>query len=489
MLISFLNKKNGSYKTLGLLNLLAIMVAPFINSHLFVVDNGGGTAGQQSQDEEKKQLLVDIQKLILDSTKENVNKKTLDERIEAINKMIEEAFKSNEEIKTLKESVDKLLEVTGANAAAIKAMSENPKVPGDNKVKTFKSALMDAIKSHPEVVKTKKDDNGERESLIDYIKSNQRTPEINIDKAVDMLESNIVQNNVANVRLTELDPERVGIPLTVYQHVIDVFPSSPISKPYMSLLVVYDYSDGAGTKTEGTAPTQSSFILKTVEFKAFDIATYFTLSDETLDDLPEAMDELGMVAPDKILASIDGKILRDGGNGTTDIKGLFVGADTCTDFVASAYASSTVGANKIDLISKMKLAIRKNKYAANFVGLNSTDIEVIQSEKDLLNNSIADKRLQFNVNGDLVKICGLTVFENDSITADTCIVGATNKLKIGIRKGSTMQIGYNGTDFTEGQKTVKVNMRLAFGVRDKAAFQYSAGMAADVETITKQSAG
>lgn len=484
MLISFLNKKFGSYKTLGLLNLLAITVAPFYNSHLFVVDNGGGTAGQQERDEEKKQLLGEIQKLILDSNKENVTTKALNDRISEINKKIEEAFKSNDEVKELKESVDKLLQATTENAAAIKAMNEKSVKPNESKPKTFKAALMDAIKLHPEVIKTKKDDNGERESLIEYIKSNQRTPEINIDKAVDMLESAIVQTNVATVRLTELDPERVGIPLTVYQHVIDVFPSSPISKPYMSLLVVYDYSDGAGTKTEGSAPTQSSFLLKTVEFKAFDIATYFTLSDETLDDLPEAMDELGMVAPDKILASIDGKILRDGGNGTSDIKGLFVGADTCTDFVASDYTATVVDANKVDLISKMKLAIRKNKYAANFVGLNSTDIEEIQTYKDLLNNSIADKRLQFNTNGDLVKIAGLTVFENDSITANTCIVGATNKLKIGIRKGSTMQIGYNGTDFTEGQKTVKVNLRLAFGVRDKAAFQYSSDMATDMGTLT-----
>ncbi len=433
---------------------------------------------------EKEALLLEIKGLITESTKENVNSKVLNEKIAEINKKIEETFKSNEDVLKLKESVDKLIEATSANAAAIKAMTEKPVDKSNGKSMTFKSALLEAIKAHPEVIKSKKDDNGERESLIDYIKSNQRTPEINIDKAVDMLESNIVQTNVATVRLTELDPERVGIPLTVYQHVIDVFPSSPISKPYMSLLVVYDYQDGAGTKTEGSAPTQSSFLLKTVEFKAFDIATYFTLSDETLDDLPEAMDELGMVAPDKILASIDGKILRDGGNGTTDIKGLFVGADTCTDFVASDYSATVVGANKVDLISKMKLAIRKNKYAANFVGLNSTDIEEIQTYKDLLNNSIADKRLQFNTNGDLVKIAGLTVFENDSITANTCIVGSTAKLKIGIRKGSTMQIGYNGTDFTEGQKTVKVNLRLAFGVRDKAAFQYSSSMSADVDTIT-----
>lgn len=425
-----------------------------------------------------------IKSIVADSLKDGVTKTVLDAKIKEVNELIAEKL-DNSGMAALNERIEKLLTATAENAGAIKAINERGNKPEDKKPASFKSALMEAIKSHPEIIKKKNDDNGERESLIDYIKSNQRTPEINIDKAVDMLQSNIVQSNVSTIRLTELDPERVGIPLTVYPHVLDVFPTGNIAKPYMSLLVVYSYSDGAGTKTEGSAPTQSSFLLKTVEFKAFDIATYFTLSDETLDDLPEVMDEIGMVAPDKILAAIDGKILQDGGNGTTDIMGLFVGGTMCTDFVASDYSATTPGANKIDLIAKMKLAVRKNKYAANFVGLNSTDIEEIAATKDLLNNSIADKRLQFNTNGDLVRISGLYVMENDSITADTCVVGALPKCKIGIRKGATMQIGYNGTDFTEGQKTVKINLRLAFGVRDKAAFQYSPQMATDVATITK----
>ena len=435
--------------------------------------------------EEKELLLKEIKGIIADSQKDNVTKADIDARLDAVNKRIEESL-NNTEMKELKEKLDGLIVSSAELQGELKAYKEQSQKPEAKPVKGFKANLIEAVKSHPEIIKVKKDDNGERESLIDYIKSNQRTPEIDITKSVvDMLESNIVQSNVATVRLTELDPERVGIPLAVYPHAMDVFPVTQISKPYMSMLVVYDYSDGAGTKTEGSAPTKSSFLLKTVEFKTFDLSTYFTLSDETLDDLPEVMDEIGLVAPDKIHDSIDGKIFRDGGDGTTDIKGLLIGGDTCTDFVTTPYALSTPGANKIDLIAKMKLAIRKNKYAANFVALNSTDIEEIQATKDLLNNSIADKRLQFNGNGDLVKISGLSVVENDSMTANTCVVGDTQKAKIGLRKGSTMQIGYNGTDFTEGQKTVKFNLRLAFGVRDKAAFQYSSDMATQVTEINK----
>lgn len=435
--------------------------------------------------EEKELLLKEIKGIIADSQKDNATKADIDARLAEINKKIEAGL-NNTEMKELKEKLDVLIVSSATLEGELKAYKEQASAPANKPVKGFKANLIEAVKSHPEIIKVKKDDNGERESLIDYIKSNQRTPEIDITKSVvDMLQSSIVQNQVSLVRLTELDPERVGIPLTVYPHALDVFPVSQISKAAMSMLVAYSYEDGAGTKTEGSAPTKSSFLLKTVEFKAFDLSTYFTLSDETLDDLPEVMDEIGLVAPDKIQHAVDGKIFRDGGDGSTDIKGLFIGGDTCTDFVTTPYLASTPSANKIDLIAKMKLAIRKNKYAANFVAMNSTDIEEIQATKDLLNNSIMDKRLQFNTNGDLVKISGLTVVENDTITANHCIVGDTNKAKIGLRKGSTMQIGYNGTDFTEGQKTVKFNLRLAFGVRDKAAFQYSSDMATQVTEINK----
>jgi HK97 family phage major capsid protein len=131
----------------------------------------------------------------------------------------------------------------------------------------------------------------------------------------------------------------------------------------------------------------------------------------------------------------------------------------------------------------MKLAVRKNKYKPKFVGLNSTDIDKIQSLKDQLDNSISDRRLVFNADGDLVKIAGLRVVENDYITADTAIVGDTAQAMIGVRKAMTMEIGLNSTDFTEGQKTVRLGLRLAFGVRDKAAFQYSSGLTADLATI------
>jgi hypothetical protein len=426
-------------------------------------------------DEEKvqKDLLLeeikaDVQSLIDNSQKENVKKEDLDKEVAGINEKIAKSLDNNE-IKTLKESVDELIKASSDNSAAIKAFTEKVNVEKEAP-KDLRSALKAAILTKKDLVLTEKnDDNGQRLSLKDYFteKGNKQTPVFKV--AVDMLESNIVQSNVATVRLTELDPNRVGIPLTVYPHVLDWIPSRGIAKPYMSVLVAYSYEDGVGTKTEGSAPGKSSFLLKTVEFKAFTIGTYFTLSDETLDDLDEALDEISIVAPDKIQDNVDEQVLGALGNDTTALAGLLT-ANKNTAFVPATYAGSVAGANLIDVFTKMKLSALANKYRPDTIILNPNTIDNIAAIKDQLDNSIMDRRIRFDDMGNPVAIAGMR------------IVAAT-ELLIGKRREMTMEIGYNGTDLTEGQKTVVINIRIAFAVRDKAAVIYSSGLNAAKDVI------
>ena len=448
---------------------------------------------------DKELLLEEIKGLIADSQKDNVTAKDLDDRVEAINTKITETLDSAETkeerdagAKALKESVDRLIEATTANAAAIKAMGEVANKKESDKPKSFKDALiasvMDAAKEVPGLLVDKNDDDGQRKSLKDYFgkKGNHSTPEFTLK--AELLESTIVQSNVATVRLTELDPQRVGIPLTLYPHVVDWMPSKTIRRPYMSILVVYDYSDGAGTKTEGSASTISSFLLKTVEFKSFFVATYFTLSDETLDDLEEAMEELAITAPSKILDKIDGYVLGAAGDDSTAIGGIISDLVTPVKYTAFAsgttYAASIPNADIIDVIATMKLQAKKSKYNADVVLLNSTDINKLAAKKDQLDNSIMDRRVAYNNIGEPSMVCGMRILTQESITADDAIVLDSKQLMIGKRKEMTMEIGYNAADLTEGQKTVVIKVRLAFGVRDKAAVIYTNGLDAAVTAIT-----
>jgi hypothetical protein len=427
--------------------------------------------------EEKEVLLKEIKNLIADSQKDSITKEVLEARIEAINKSIAEKL-DNVEIKALKEGVDKLVAATAENAAAIKAMTEKTSKSLVENPVSFKDALIAAVLEKKDVaglLTEKNDDYGKRRSLKEYFteKGHQSSPTFVINKAVDMLESNIVQANVANIRLTELDPQRVGIPLTLYPHVTDWVPSKTINKPYMSLLVVYSYTDGAATKVEGSASGQSSFLLKTVEFKSFFIATYFTLSDETLDDLNEAMEELAVTAPSKILDKVDGYVLGTAGDDSSAIAGLLT-ANKNTAFASSTtYAASIASATEVDVIATMKLQCETNKYMPDVTLMSPDLISKLGAKKDQLDNSITDRRVVYSITGEPTMVCGMRILKSTAVAAASVVVLDSKQLMIGKRKDMTMEIGYNGTDLTEGQKTVVIKIRIAFGVRDKAAVIYA----------------
>jgi len=449
---------------------------------------------KENEKTDRELLLEEIKGLIADSQKENVKKSDLEARVDVINTAIAEKL-TNVDIKALKESVDKLVTETAANAAAVKAMGEVGKIE-DEKPRTTKevwkqaliNAVMAASKDVPGLLVEKNDDNGKRFSLKDYFgrKGNHSSPEFVVK--TEMLESSIVQSNVATVRLTELDPQRVGIPLTIYPHVLDWMPSRTIQRPYMSVLVVYSYSDGAATKTEGSASTISSFLLKTVEFKSFFIATYFTLSDETLDDLEEAMEELSITAPSKILDKVDGYILGAAGDDSTAIGGLLSASVTKhTDFAsATTYASTLADANKVDAIATMKLQAEASNYQPDVILLAAQEINEIAAEKDSMDNSKLDRRVVFNNIGEPSMVCGMRIIKTTStaMAANKVVVLDSKQLIIGKRKEMTMEIGYNAADLTEGQKTVVIKVRLAFGVRDAAAVIYCSDLDAAVSAIT-----
>jgi hypothetical protein len=440
--------------------------------------------------EEKEKLLLEIKALIADSQKESVDKNTLDARIDAINKTIAEKL-DNAEIKALKKAVDDLLAATAANAAAIKAMGEVASKKEVDKPKTFKDALIDAFKEGaknvPSLIVEKSDDEGNKKmSVRDYFNKlgNKQTPELVIKTGVDMLEVTIAQSNVNTIRLTDLDPNRVITPLAIYQHVTDWMPIKGITKKYMSVLVVYDYQDYAGTKTQGSTATLSSFLFKTVEFVSATIGTKFRLTDETLDDLPEAMEEIALVAPDRIKNNIDYQILGSAGDDTATIKGLYA-ASKKTDFASgSTYSGKVPNANKVDVIAFMKDQAETSKYIADTIILNPTDVRLIAAEKDQLDNSKVDRRVVFDALGEPVAICGMLIKRNTNQTLDTVTVLARNMVQIGDRKQMTLEVGYDGNDFTQGYKTVRINVRLAFAVRDPLAVIYCSGLDAAVTAIT-----
>jgi hypothetical protein len=115
--------------------------------------------------------------------------------------------------------------------------------------------------------------------------------------------------------------------------------------------------------------------------------------------------------------------------------------------------------------------------------MHPTDIDNMGALKDANDNSILDRRVKWDAIGNPSMVSGMKIIASTSQTVNTLGVVASKQVIIGMRKEMTLEIGHNSTDLTEGQKTVVIKIRLAFGVRDKAAIIYSDDIAADVAAI------
>jgi len=173
--------------------------------------------------------------------------------------------------------------------------------------------------------------------------------------------------------------------------------------------------------------------------------------------------------------------LSTAGNDSSDIAGLFT-SNKMTAF-ADTWNGTIPNATIVDLVAHMKLQCEGNKYRPDQVWLNPTDIVKLTALKNDISDSVLDRRVAWGVNGVPTAVCGLRVMPNTNVTKDTCVVLDSKQTWIGLRKDISMTMGYNGTDLTEGQKTVVFEMRAAFGVRDKAGVIYSSGIDTDVSEI------
>jgi hypothetical protein len=447
---------------------------------------------------EKEELLKvitdQVKALVAESQKDNVKQSDLDTKVKELNANVEKL--DNEGLKSLKASMDELAKTVNGLADAAKLQGETLKtltekgiINQDEKPKSFNQALRDAFMEKSDGILIKKSDmNGERLSMKDYFteKGNKNSPQFVVKSAVDMLQSGIFQNQVPLVQATQALPGIVGIPLGIYPTVLDYIPSINITLPYMSALVAYDYQDGSGVKTEGSASGKSSMLFKTMEFKAFWMGTHFVLSEETLDDFGAAIDQISIAGPDKLKKKINSDVISGNGNGTSTGVASLISTNNKTDFDAAAHAAAygTIdGANVIDLIVAMKAKCESAEYIPNVVLLNPVDVYKIGALKNSLDDSVSDRRIAFNQFGEPVSVAGLAIIKSVAVTANQVVVMDRMQALIGKRRDLTLDMQRDGTDFTEGQITVRLSARLAFAVLDKAAVVYSDDIATDVAAI------
>ncbi len=459
------------------------------------------------QEELMEELKKMCQKLIDRSLKTTVNQEDLEKEIEKWNKKAADLSEANKkkmaddfaaQFKSQEDELNKkfdavakenkeLVEKVNLTAGELKAFREG--APGSNPLKGEKAvnlrhALAEGFaqvaKDRPELLEEVDDSYGKRKSLVKFMENGGKAT-FEIKAPIDMFESTLFAGDTVaqQYALSEIVGPRVTIPLAVYPHVTQVFSVKNIRKPAMALMVMYGFDNGVATKAEGVASVKSSLMMKAVSFKAFYIATHFVLSDETMEDLDEVIDEIGAIGPDKILSAVDGKVFGTAGDDSTDIKGIRTTGVTGKSTVFDAAAAPDVPsgtAKRADVYAAMKLQAYTAGYKPNLLIIPPDDEFKIGADKNTLSDSRQDRRIAFDAQGMPSFVAGMKIAVNNGIPANQAIVLDNSLAWIGIRRGLTVEIGLNGTDLIEGQRTIVIKIRVAFGVRDKAGIVWSSNV-------------
>ena len=282
--------------------------------------------------------------------------------------------------------------------------------------------------------------------------------------------------------LTDYRMKDVLINLTKDQHVVQFLPTNPIVNKYMGVFVEHTYFDGAALKTEGSAGAKSSLKFKTIEFKAFEYETHFRVSKEDLADIPRLESKLNRIAPDKIQSTLDAAVLSATGDNSTSAIGM-LSAGNYVAFDATGLGV-VKDANLINLIGKLVLQAQLADQDVNIVALHPKWLDTIRNQKDELGNAVQDRNVVFDAFGNVVSIWGLTVVKNKKLV-DNVVVMWSEAAEIGILEDVSFEIGTDGTDLTEGMRTIIFWMRAAFGVGKPGAIFVSAAPTTDIQSINE----
>ena len=435
----------------------------------------------------KSDIESEYKKAIKEATKDGITKDSL-VKLENSLKEIEEKTKGLElsVLDELKKKFDDANEELAKLGVAIKGMKENP-LPKKGETKGFGTLVKEALIAGGFTEDLEIEKGVKVKSLKGLKTSKSPVTGLEIKAAIDMttaLSMTIGATPGVNLGyVTDYGMTQIQINLTKDTHLIDgVIPVMPTQDKYIGVFVEYDYVDGVDTKPEGTAMAKSSLKFKTLEFKVFDIGTIFHIAVNQLEDVDQMESRLNRIAPDKIKSSIDEKILSSTGDNSTDIKGMLA-TDNYTEFNPHTWEGKVRKATVVDAISKMKLQAEIADEDVNIVILHPSIVSQIAELKNLNEDSIVDRRLTFDSNGNIVRVCGLAIVKNKKIDSNEAIVMWNEAAEIGMRKDVEMTIGLENDDLSKRYRTILFYTRVAFGVAKPSAIIYSDDLTADVNVL------
>lgn len=238
--------------------------------------------------------------------------------------------------------------------------------------------------------------------------------------------------------------------------VLQTIPRFRTSQDTIKFMEETTRTNNAAEKAEGATYAESAFAFTERSQTVEKITDSVPVTDEQLEDVEAAEDYLNQALPENITQRLDLQILQGDGN-TPNLLGILN---------KPSIQTQAKGADPVfDAIHKAITKVRVTGRATpTFVYLHSNDWQ------DLVLTRTADGLYILGNPAQLVdpRVWGLPVVPNEANTENTGLVVATSKAALYVKKEITLSVGYVNTQFAEGEKTVRAEMRCAMVFRRAA---------------------
>lgn len=246
--------------------------------------------------------------------------------------------------------------------------------------------------------------------------------------------------------------------------VLDIIPSGRTDQAAVIYMEETTRTHSAAEKAEGAAFAESVFALTERSESVRKITDSIPVTDEQLEDVAGVQSYLNNRLAFGLRQRLDLQVLVGDGtapnlSGITDRSGIQTqakGADATPDAIHKA-------------MTKVRVTGRS---FPNFIVLHPNDWEAIR----LLTTADGAYIWGSPAQSGLMTIWGLPVVVSDAMTENTGLVGDFTFAQLFERRGVDIQVGYSGTQFAEGKRLIRADLRAAFAVYRPAAFATVTGI-------------
>jgi len=267
-------------------------------------------------------------------------------------------------------------------------------------------------------------------------------------------------------------PESIRIPGLVVDAVtrpiqlLDILPLGRTGMDTIKYMEETTRTHAAAEKAEGTTFAESTFVLTERSSTVEKITDSLPLTDEQIEDVAQVMSYVNGRLVFGLRQRLDAAVLT--GSGTTPV---LRGIKNVSGIQTQAKGSDPVPDAVFKALTKLRVT---GRVQPTHVLMHPTDWEAIRLLRTADGLYIWGNPSEAGPE----RMWGLPVVMQDVDSAGTAYVGSFMPVWCSLfeRRGIDVQIGFTGTQFVEGKRTVRADMRMAFVVFRPAAFATVTGL-------------